>query len=362
MAQLTAAPPTTMRALVLEDYGHLSVAELPTPEAGPGEVLLRIHATGICGSDLHGYTGENGRRRPGQVMGHETVGTVVGLGPGARGGGAGLGDLVTVNPGLACGQCPACHAGRGHICRSRRVIGVDPDLTSAFADYLAVPASNVVPFTSGAFGSSGASSVTHGALVEPLAVGYHAAVRGEVREGADVLVLGGGPIGQAAVLACRRLGAGRIRVSEPLESRRLLVAGLGAQVLDPAAGDVAEQVQAGGPAEVTLDAVGSSATIATALNATQPGGRCVLVGMAAPDVRLDAFAVSTQERTLVGAFCYSPAEFAATAWWAGEVPDLLASLISLRVTPEEAPAAFSDLARGHDVVGKVLVVFDPVHA
>lgn len=348
----TTIVPATMQALVLADFGVMTLTERPTPRVGEGEALVRVHATGICGSDLHGYTGENGRRVPGQVMGHETVGSVAALGPGTAGTLA-EGDVVVLNPTLSCGRCERCAAGMSHICANRRVMGVDPTISSAFAEYFAVPEANLVPFR---------GEPAHGALVEPLAVGYHAAVRGGVGPGMDVVVIGGGPIGQAAALAARRLGAARVSVSEPSTDRRALLERLGVEVLDPAAGDVAAQVltrTGGAGAAVVIDAVGASATLATALDATVPGGACVLVGMAAPRVELAAFAVSTFERSLIGTFCYPADEFAETAAWAEANPDLLDILVSAAVPAAEGPATFAAMAAGDNPAGKVLVTFGP---
>lgn len=343
------AIPATMRVLVLEDFGTMALGERPVHRPGPGEVLVRVLATGICGSDLHGYTGENGRRVRGQVMGHETVGTVADVGPGVEA--LAVGEVVVLNPTLSCGRCVSCARGMAHICANRRVIGVDPSISSAFADYLLAPAANLVPF---------ASEPLHGALVEPLAVGYHAAVRGSVGADDDVLVIGGGPIGQAVVLACRRLGARSVLVSEPDAARRELIKGLGAVVVDPAQVDIprlARERTAGLGVTVAVDAVGTTATVRTALDATVAGGTCVLVGMAAPAVELTAFAVSTLERSVVGTFCYPAEEFTQTTRWAAEHPELLNPLISRTVAAEEAPAVFAAMALGDNPPGKVLVNF-----
>jgi len=344
---VTSAP--TMRALVLEQFGRMVLADRPVPMPGLGEVLVRVLATGICGSDVHGFTGENGRRTPGQVMGHETVGAVASLGREVDG--LRVGDVVVVNPTLSCGLCSRCRQGKTHICATRKVIGVDPTISSAFADYFVAPASNLVPFR---------AEPLHGALVEPLAVGFHAASRGEVAGGEHVLVLGGGPIGQAAALASRRLGAASVTVSEPMAARRALLTDLGLRVLDPALQDVLAEVRAvtrSAGAEVVIDAVGSAETLGTAVSATAPGGRCVLVGMAAPRLDLDAFAVSTSDRSIIGAFCYSTEEFSSTALWVEDNPRLLNMLISERVSPEQAPEIFTTLGAGESPAGKVLVDF-----
>lgn len=335
-----------MRALVFRGPWDIAVETRPDPEPGPGEVLIRVLATGICGSDIHGYTGENGRRLPGQVMGHETVGTVVS-------GTAAIpdGTLVTVNPVLACGACPACRSGAEQSCPSRVVIGVHPERVSAFADLLVAPEGNVLPLPAD-------MPPEYGALVEPLAVGYHAAVRGGCADADRVLVIGGGPIGQACVLAARRLGAKSVVVSEPDAGRRELVGRLGAATVDPTAGDLPAAVQErlGDPATLVLDAVGSSRSQQDAAAASALGARIVLVGMNAPRLDLDAYAVSTAERSLIGSFCYSAADFRSTAEWVGGAPEELRHLIDGRVGMDEAPASFRALAEGASDCSKVLVL------
>ncbi|RIQ37821.1 zinc-binding alcohol dehydrogenase [Jiangella rhizosphaerae] len=344
-----------MRALVLEDYGQLTVQRRPAPRPGPGEALVAIAATGICGSDLHGYTGENQRRHPGQVMGHETVGHVVEYGGPVPDGAPTPGSAVTVNPLLACRECQACAAGDAHLCPRRRVIGVDPTISSAFADFMVAPADNLVPWSTQA-------AVEHGALVEPLAVGMHAANRGGVRAGDVVLVIGAGPIGQAAVLAAHRLGADTVLVSEPQDARRKLAADLGAQPLDPRSDDVvaaARDLTAGAGVPVVIDAVGTGRSVTGAIDACARGGRCVLVGMGSPHLEVAAYGLSTEERALVGAFCYTHGEFAETAAWAGAHDDLLARLVS-RVAPvDEAADQFRGLAAGDDDASKIIIAFAP---
>ena len=337
----------TMQALVLAEYGRMSIEPRPVPARGPGDALLRILFTGICGSDLHGYTGENGRRSPGQVMGHETVARIAELPPGYVGP-LSVDQLVTINPTLACGECAACAAGRDNNCATRRVIGVDPSVSSAFAEYMAAPVGNIVPL-------SPSMTAEHGALIEPLAVGYHAAVRGGMKAGDDVLVIGAGPIGQAAILAARRIGARRVLVSEPSPSRRALAETLGAEPVDASDADRMKESAPGG-VDIAIDAVGVSATLATALTATSPGGAVVLVGMNAPTVSMPAYEVSTQERTVLGAFCYTDDEFRATALWAASAD--LDPLISRVVDLADAPDAFAALAASPETASKILVSFD----
>lgn len=341
-----------MHSLVFHEARSLAVEERPDPVPGPGELLLGITATGICGSDLHGYTGENGRRHSGQVMGHETVGRVLhGIQDTLTAAGLSIDDTVTVNPVIGCLDCEACAAGEEQACASRRVIGVDPTISAAFADFMVVPARNAVVLPAG-------MPEEHGALVEPLAVGYHAARRGRCSPGDAVLVLGGGPIGQACVLAARRCGAERIVVSEPNEQRAALVRALGADTVDPRSQETADSSRRllGRPATLVLDAVGSSATLGDALASSGRGARVVLVGMNAPSVSLPAYEISTAERELLGAFCYNREEFASTASWAATASGDLAQLIDGRVGWDGAIGAFADLASGSSSASKVLVL------
>jgi threonine dehydrogenase-like Zn-dependent dehydrogenase len=171
------------------------------------------------------------------------------------------------------------------------------------------------------------------------------------------LVIGGGPIGQAAALAARRLGATRIMVSEPDPRRRQLVAGLGFTCVDPNTGDIATVTgdHLGEPATVVLDAVGTSATLAGALECVALGGRVVLVGMNEPSLNMPAYAVSTKERSVVGSFCYDVADFAQTASWVAEQAERLAPLIDGAVDLDGAADAFQRLADGSLRASKVLI-------
>jgi threonine dehydrogenase-like Zn-dependent dehydrogenase len=340
-----------MRALVLSDFWKLTVDEVPEPAPSAGDVLIEVLATGICGSDVHGYTGENGRRVPGQVMGHETVGRVLAVGADVPGDTVAVGDAVTVNPVLHCGRCRQCAAGREQACPGKTVIGVTPELCSAFAERMAVPARNAVRLPAG-------MPIEHGALVEPLSVGYHALVRGGCRAGEAVLVIGGGPIGQACVLAAQRMGAHRVAVSEPAPHRRELNARLGAAVVDPTATDdvpAAVRTALAGEPTLVVDAVGSTRTLATAFDCAPLGATVVLVGMGAPALDVAAYEISTKERSVVGSFCYSAAEFRDTTEWAATVPEALSTLIEGRTDLAGGPTSFDALARGSDPASKILV-------
>lgn len=327
------------------------VEERPDPSPVPGQVLIRIVATGICGTDIHGFTGANERRVPGQVMGHESVGRVAALGQGVDG--PEIGRPVTFNPVVIPEADVERYAGREQRCPDKYVIGVKPDVVSAFAEYVAVPARNVVAFRKGI-------PIERGALIEPLAVAVHAVRRVGARGGLSALVVGGGPIGQSIVLALGMADVEDVVVSEVDPARRALVERLGARTVDPAAGPVPEQVGRllGGAADVALDAAGVSGSVTDALASTEPGGSVCLVGIGSPTLELSAFAVSTQERSLVGSFAYSARDFRDAAQWISTNPAVTAHLISRQVSLDQAPAAVAGLAAGDGTPGKVLVRLD----
>jgi threonine dehydrogenase-like Zn-dependent dehydrogenase len=340
-----------MKALVLDAFGTMSVREQQKPIAGRAQILVEIVATGICGSDIHGFTGENGRRVPGQIMGHETVGVVAECGSETGQYGFAVGDVVTFNPVVVPAEQAAKFVGREQHCPDKYVIGVAHDVVAAFAQFVAVPARNVVTLDND-------MPIEFGALIEPIAVGVHAVRRVGVRSGSSVLVIGGGPIGQSVILAARMEGATDIVVSEVDPGRRALCARLGAKTLDPASGPLPDQVKAllGGPAAVAIDAVGIGATVAGALESVELGGAVCLVGMGTPQFALDAYSVSTEERSLVGSFTYSAADFRDAAQFVSSAPPEVGELISRRVPLDDGPQAFTDLAAGDGTAGKVLVV------
>jgi len=278
-------------------------------------------------------------------MGHETVARVLTDQTGKHS----AGSIVTVNPVIGCGHCPACAAGAAQRCPDRKVIGVRPDISSAFAERMVAPTRNVVALPAG-------TPAEVGSLVEPLAVGHHAVQRAELTAEDTVLVVGGGPIGQAAALAARRLGGAIVAVAELDTLRRDLLTRLGFVTIDPAT-QSADDIMAvlGSRATVVVDAVGTSRTLGTALDTSALGARIVLVGMGAPRVEISAYAVSTEERTILGSFSYEDAGFRQTAEWSGAHAAALQPLIDARVDLADAPETFRALANGELRASKVLV-------
>ncbi|WP_456696865.1 zinc-dependent alcohol dehydrogenase [Aeromicrobium sp. P5_D10] len=340
-----------MKALVLQEFGSMKVEDRAVPACADGDVLVRVVATGICGSDLHGYTGANGRRHPGQVMGHETVGIVTEKGDSTEGR-IEVGQLVTINPVVSCGSCVKCEAGEENACDAKYVIGVDPTVSAAFAEYVVAPAGNVVSL-------GGLIDPALGALVEPCAVGVHAA--NKLGDAQAVLVIGGGPVGQAVALAAARRDA-NVLVSEPSPERRAICQEVGLATFDPSEESIVDAAirEFGRLADGVVDAVGTSSSLNDALTASSPGSVIVLVGMGSPELSVSAYSITTAERSVVGAFSYSAAEFREAAEWVSSNPAGLSTLIGKRVPAAEGPQAFADLADSGALAGKVLVEFSSV--
>ena len=315
-----------MRVLVYDGPHRFHVERRPRPDPGPGEVRIRMAYVGICGSDLHGYTGESGRRAPGMIMGHEASGWVEATGSGVSH--LEIGEPVTFNPSLPCrGSCG--HGPENH-CATLRVIGVTPDIQGAFADAMVTPAGRVVPL--------GELSLLWGAGVEPMAVALQAARRAGVGRGQSVLVVGGGMIGQSIAQTCRLEGASRVSVSDPIDDRRALAAAAGFQALRP------DQVDGAGPFDVSFDAVGVSATAYAAIRNVPKAAVACFVGLGLPEVSIPLFDVVVGERVIVGSFCYPDAIFreAARHLAAGRLD--LGPLIGSVESFEDIAAAFEDLA------------------
>lgn len=321
-----------MRQLVFHGRRRLAVEEAAPRALEPGEVRVRVHSVGICGSDVHGYAGINSRRSAGMVMGHEAVGSILELGFGTEG--PPEGTHVAINPIVGCGECAYCRAGDDNVCEQRRIYGCVPGLPGAYADEVVVRAANVVAFEADV-------PLEWGALAEPLSVGARASRVGKVAEGHDVVVVGGGPIGLSAALASRRRGAARVLVSEPLAHRRDVAERLGFDTVDPNEEELPHSAFA-----VAIECVGHSATLRSALDAVAPQGTVVFVGLAEETIELGPTPLMVGERVIAGSSAYASYDFRETAAWIAEGADDLAPLIENRVELDDLPDVFEDYAEG----------------
>ena len=211
-----------MNALLLKEYMQLELTAMPEPDIAADEVLIRVRACGICGSDVHGLDGSTGRRIPPLVMGHEAAGEVAALGASVRG--LRLGDRVTFDSTIYCGQCSYCARGEMNLCDNRQVMGVSPGpyrRHGAFAEYVAVPRRIVYKLPD-------ALSFEQAALIEAVSVAMHAVNLTPVRLGDTAVVVGAGMIGVLAVQCLRASGCARVIAVDPIEQRLAMARELGA--------------------------------------------------------------------------------------------------------------------------------------
>jgi len=327
----------------------MPLEERPEPVAGPGQVVVAVRASGICGSDVHGFTGSTGRRRIGVVMGHEAAGEVIAAGEGlAR---LRVGDRVVLRSILPCGRCDRCLQGQPNLCLERQGLGMQLD--GAYAERVVVPEAMADPIPD-------SLSFEDAALVEPLAVAMHAVELAPFGPADTVAIVGAGPIGLLTLLAVRRRGAGRILVTDRDPHRLGLARALGAdEAIDVAAGDPVERVLAatdGKGADAVLEAVGIAPTVAQSIAIARPGGTVTWVGNSAPEVPVAMQQVVTRELTIRGAYGFVEEFAMAIDALAAGWPDAH-RLIERTASLEEGEALFRDLAAG--TVPAVKVVLEP---
>lgn len=280
MAQTTNG---SMKGAFLLKPETIAIRELPRPRPGAGEVLIRVRAVGICGSDMHLYdTGRIGSvvlEGP-HIPGHEMSGEIVALGDGVTG--LSVGQRVVVEPGLACGHCRMCRSGRYNLCGAVRFLGVPPH-HGFLTEYVAVPAQWVYPLPE-------ALSFAAGAAVEPLVVGLQAVAQGGVGPESKVAIFGAGMIGLVALEAALARGAEQIWIVDVVERRLGLAKELGATPVNARHEDVVQELrrQTGGGPDVVIEASGAPAAITAAFKSAAKGATFVAVGLPeAPTVALE---------------------------------------------------------------------------
>ncbi|MGD9046628.1 MAG: galactitol-1-phosphate 5-dehydrogenase [Anaerolineae bacterium] len=346
-----------MKALVLEAYHHLMYQEVLEPVPGPGEVLVQIQASGICGSDVHGLDGSSGRRIPPLIMGHEAAGVIVGAGSDVEGWQPG--DRVTFDSTIYCGACHFCRQGRINLCDNRRVLGVscqDYRQDGTFAEYVAVPQHIVYRLPEEV-------SFVQAAMVEPVSIAVHAVGRAPIRLNDTALVVGAGMIGLLVIQALRAAGCGRIMAIDLDPGRLALARRLGADVVLQSGekgqnqADLVAEVQVmteGRGADLAFEVVGISPTLELATLGLRKGGSLVLVGNLSPKTEFLSQSVVTRELTLYGS-CASQGEYAACLEMIAHGTIDVDSFVSAVVPLKEGPAWFERLYQREPGLMKIIL-------
>jgi L-iditol 2-dehydrogenase len=298
-----------LKALVLTEYKHLELQEVAPPVAGPGELLIAVRACGICGSDVHGYDGSTGRRRPPIIMGHEAAGVVAALGEGVTG--FAEGDRVTFDSTVYCGECHFCHNGQVNLCDRREVIGVSTSefrRMGAFAEYVIIPARI-------AYHLPPEMPFAHAAMVEAVSVAVHAVSLTPVQLNDTAVVVGAGMIGLLTLQAVKLAGVGRVIVMDVDDKRLEMATRMGAtQTINSLDGKSASaavrSATAGRGADIVLECVGTTPTVQLCIDSVRKGGTVTLIGNVTPTVEINLQSCVTRQIRLQGS-CASSGEYPA---------------------------------------------------
>ena len=291
-----------MKALVYLAPEKLELRDIKIPQIEQDEVLIRVRACGICGSDVFGYLGKTGRRIPPMVMGHEFAGEITCIGNHVMG--FAVGDRVTAQPICFCGECDYCISGRESLCTSQTMLGV-LHTNGALCEYVKVRQRQLVRIPD-------TVSFDIAALAEPFAVAYSAVLKADV-QGRRVAVIGTGTIGLFTIAALRLAQAGVIYAFDTIEAKRTMALKMGAtQAFDPSQKSALPSLLelTGGGVDVSFEAVGAESSVHTAMSCLKKGGTSVWIGNNIREIKIDMQQIVTRELRVLGNFDYSQATFA----------------------------------------------------
>ena len=341
-----------MKALLLKQYMQLELTDMPKPTIQADEVLVRVKACGICGSDVHGIDGSTGRRIPPLVMGHEAAGVVAEIGSEVKH--LREGDRVTFDSTIYCGHCFYCRKGRPNLCDNRLVLGVsceDYRQHGAFAEYVAVPQHIV-------YALPDALPFEHAAMIEALSIAVHGVGLTPIPLDSTAVVVGSGMIGLLVIQALRLAGCMRVFAVDIDDAKLKLALQLGAEEgLNPKSCDVPSCVRertGGRGADISVEVVGATDPLNTALTSVRKGGVLILVGNLSPKVELSLQSVVTREIQVLGS-CSSAGEYPACIDLLARGAIQVEPLISARVPLSEGPDWLHRLYRKEPNLMKVIL-------
>ncbi len=331
-----------MKALVYTDTNEVIYRDEPDPVLDPGEVLLKVEATGICGSDMHAYHGHDPRRVPPLILGHEVAG-IIASGPLK-------GSRAVINPLITCGTCSYCDTGFSNICDQREIIGMR--LEGAYAEYVKIPSRNLIllPETLNAVNAS---------LAEPTATALHALNLARIKSSRPLaelkmMVIGGGAIGMLVALLLKGYGCRDILLAETNDLRGESASEhTGCQIFNP----ITDPAVQNDSFDLVIDCVGGAKTRDLAISAVKPGGTMVHIGLMDSSGEIDIRKITLFEITLIGVYCYTAADVRAAVSAIGN--GLLGDLSWVETRPlSEGAKAFSDLDKGLSAAAKIVLVPD----
>jgi (R,R)-butanediol dehydrogenase/meso-butanediol dehydrogenase/diacetyl reductase/L-iditol 2-dehydrogenase len=343
-----------MKALLMEEYKKLKYTDVPDPEISePDEILVKVKAVSICGSDVHGFDGSTGRRKPPIIMGHEAAGEIAAVGKGVKR--FKPGDRITFDSTIYCGTCFFCRNGQVNLCDDRMVLGVSCDdyrRHGAFAEYVVVPERICFPLPEGL-------SYEEAAMTEPAGVAAHAFRITPLGLNDSVAVVGTGLIGLLLLSVLKASISGQVFALDTDPSRRETALKGGADAaFDPADPDLLKKVQAltnGRGVDRAFEAVGATAPIQTAVSITRKGGSVTLIGNVSPKIELPLQSVVTRQISLFGS-CAIGGEYPIVLDLIARKKIDVASLISKKAPLSEGQIWFDKLYKREDNLLKVVLL------
>ncbi|HKD68617.1 MAG TPA: alcohol dehydrogenase catalytic domain-containing protein [Candidatus Binataceae bacterium] len=337
-----------MKAILYKGRDQLQMGEVPKPSPGSGEVLLKVHNCGICGSDLHAVQFGLGMK-PDCILGHEFCGEIAEIGRDVRG--FETGERVVVVPFSSCGACEFCLRGQGYHCAKMKSVGLGP-LPGAYAEFIACSQASVLKLPD-------RLNSRQGALVEPLSVGLHGVNRSRLKPGTPCVIMGAGPVGLATLLWCKAKGADPVVVSEIAPGRRELAQKFGASaVVNPREYNPGAKVKelCGKLPQIVFECIGVKSTLGEAVGLVDKCGQVVVIGVCMEPDQIMLLQCFYKEVDINFALAYTLGDFdetiAALAGGKLNADALVTDVIKL----EQVPAAF-EMLRKPTTQAKVLIEF-----
>ena len=337
-----------MKAAVWYGGKEIRIEEVPKPDPGPNDVLVRVKAAGICGSDLHAYEGISKRRVPPLIMGHEIAGEIAEIGGHVKG--SQIGDRVVVQPVLSCGECEQCRSGNENICRNIRFLGLH--VPGGFAEYVKAPAESCYTMPS-------RLRFEEACLTEPLSVAVHVVNNVPVGVDGTILIVGAGVVGSMVTQVARLRTSGKIIVTDILDSRLDLAKKLGADItINPRKKNVPEEIHKiteGRGVDVSIEVVGIESTIQDALASVKKGGTTIAIGLLEKSIKIDVMSLVSSELKLLGSYLYNDCDFRSSINLITEGKVNMQPYLTRILALDDALKGFEEMATNKEKILKVIL-------
>ncbi|MEM2180086.1 MAG: alcohol dehydrogenase catalytic domain-containing protein [Nitrososphaeria archaeon] len=321
-----------MKAIVIKKPYEISIEDVNVPEISHNELLIKVKAVGICASEVHAFQGAHPFRIPPIISGHEFSGEVFKVGANVRG--FSEGDRVTAFPIIACGSCEYCLSGKNNLCENRIVLGTSKWL-GPFGEYIKAPETVVYKIP---------NDITYdeGALIEPLAVGFHTFKRANVKPDQTLAIFGAGAIGLSTLIIAKYFGT-KTLVFEPVEFKANIAKKLGADIVaNPILHDtkkILSEISIKG-VDAAIDCAGAKSSLLNAIDMVKKDGRVVVTALFKEKIEIDPLAIMLKEINILGSNMYTSEEFKQTVSISSHVKDKLSQLITHKMNFEQANEAF----------------------